>query len=167
MKSDRVFSQIGLLVLAFVTTTGFLTYNGVNTYQKFQDQEFLIQGYTVWMIFLISSLVMSILGSLILNNYFQERQLHQISSLIMCAVTCAVVIPFIRNTNPTTLEAISLGLIWSVCFILFEIIQYVVLQDAGINKLIQDYNIMDGKLLGLLSLVQLVLPPVIASMSIQ
>jgi hypothetical protein len=75
-----------------------------------------------------------------------EKTGHQISSILLSLIICFyVIILNSRVTLKNSTEAFTVGFVWLILTIAFELLVGFV-AGAPFNKQIQDYNILDGNL---------------------
>jgi hypothetical protein len=98
------------------------------------------------------------LRELIIAKYFNELHSHQVSTLtllLFCTFYIGLVFPRLHVKKAT--EALTVGLVWTVCTILFEF-GLGILTHHSLKSLIQEYNISEGKIWPVFLVSLLLLP---------
>lgn len=112
----------------------------------------------VWLIFGVVAFASGGLRQAVLVPRLGEQTAHQIGSVIVAGIISVIVIWFVRRLGPTASEALTIGILWVAMTIAFEIGFFRFGMGEPWGRLVQDYNIVRGRLWLLVLIVQLVTP---------
>src|SRR5688572_10253473 len=117
-----------------------------------------IKDLLLWLPMILIAFANATLRQLILNKYFSDLRAHQLSTvtlIILCSIYIGFVFPFLSIQSNK--QALLIGFIWVVLTVLFEF-SLGRLVNRSWNSLLQDYNIIGGRI-WLIFLVSLFLLP--------
>ena len=123
-----------------------------------------VQAVGVWFVFIILAMVNGVVRGLwyepIVGN---ELLAHQISSVTGISLFLAAMYVFFRKTSAayTETDLLAFGALWSAFTIIFEFGLQHYLSGVSWSTLLQDYNILAGRLWGLVLLTIFVGPFII------
>ena len=71
MKSERMMSQLVIFIATAFGTVSYFLYNKI-TYENFSSQEFMNQGFGLFLVFMVAHMFLTLGSSLILQNYAEK-----------------------------------------------------------------------------------------------
>jgi hypothetical protein len=95
----------------------------------------------------------------IFTRYFRELTCHQLSTLTLMILMSAytwLIFPFLKIDQPA--NAWLNGFIWLLLTLLFEFLAGHFIFKNSWEKLLQDYNLLKGRVWGLFTFFMLILP---------
>ena len=124
------------------------------------DASLLLSALLTWMGLLVIAIVNGELRNRILRTRFDELRAHQASSLILSSaiLLVSIVFSFVQGSNVSLLDTIYVGFIWTSMTICFEFVFGHHVMKHPWSYLVQDYNILKGRLWVLVLLCSLVGP---------
>lgn len=128
-----------------------------------ETQNLFIYALVVWIVFVL----LAILNGEIRNHFYLQRlgelRAHQLGSVIFIAVIFAVTYAFLSllSISYSPQDLLVVGLMWLFMTVMFEFIfgHYVI--GYPWQKLLADYNILEGRI-WLLVLVSVTIAPLLA-----
>jgi hypothetical protein len=174
LRSEKTFDLLILFLMSIATSGAFWKF-GEMTPSGFFEQDIATQSLFIGIGFVVVSSFVSLIQEIIPEHILPELRCHQISSVIMTLMTLSVAYAFVQRNRPNTYHALAIGAFWSVLYLIYELISFAMVrvdvvplgfrqgitQTAG--KMVSEYNVGEGRLLGLVTLAQMIAPVVIAN----
>lgn len=161
-RAEKNLNLLALFVSLLVLTFAYFTYNGVRSFTGFFGQDLAWQALGFWLLFVTLSVAFTIFSRLFLQDYMTEIHLHQFEVVFQVILFSLSVIPLIQRNHVSNYDALLVGAFWTIATFLYEMIRYVWIDELGFNKLLSDYNLMEGRILTLLPLTQMGVAPLIS-----
>ncbi len=117
-----------------------------------------IKSALVWLLFGTIVIGTGALRQAILVPRLGEQLAHQVGTGLVAALVAVIAVIFTRALRPTPTEALTIGLLWVAMTVAFEVGFFHFGAGVAWSKLLDDYNILRGRLWLLVLLVQLVTP---------
>jgi hypothetical protein len=124
------------------------------------DTPLLLSALLTWMTLLVAAILNGELRNRFLSTRFDELRAHQASSLILSSVILLVSITFSLGYESTVsyLDLVYVGLLWTFMTICFEFLFGHYVMKHPWSHLVQDYNLLHGRLWVLVLISSLVGP---------
>ena len=127
--------------------------------QESQGAATLIRYLLAWVAMLVIAVANGALRQATFAKVMPELRAHQLSTLIGSVLIGLFIWFFIRTWPPSSSrEALLIGLFWLVLTIAFEFFMEVVLAHRSLAQVLQDYNLLTGRV-WVLFLIWLALAP--------
>jgi hypothetical protein len=135
----------------------------LSVFRKKGGEMHLYRVFTVWLIIIIAEMIHGILRGLFLVPVFGDFTSRQIGVFTGSLIILAVAYMTIRWIGAKEKkELLAAGLIWMALTISFEISFGRFVMNSGWDRILSDFNILNGGLLSL-GMIVLMLSPLIAA----
>ena len=120
----------------------------------------LIYGLGVWVLFVVLAIINAGIREGVYKPILGDLRAHQISSFIFISIIFFVTFIFLKvvDVQSSTTEYWYLGFMWLFLTIVFEFIFGHFVMGNSWNKLFADYNILAGRLWGLVLIPTAIAP---------
>jgi len=117
------------------------------------------KALVIWLGFAVVAVALGAVRDKMLRPRIGDFRAHQLETLIVCAVFFAIIVWFVRWSQPTQAQALAIGVVWVVLTLLFE---FGLGRALGrpMETLLADYNILRGRLWPLVLVTELVGPSI-------
>ena len=121
-----------------------------------------LYGLGVWILFMLLAIINAGIREKLYKPKVGELRAHQISSIIFIILIFVVSYAFLKRVDATSMQSLLLGIIWFLLTIGFEFLfgHYIIKHPW--SKLLADYNILKGRLWGLVLICILIAPWVLS-----
>ena len=121
-----------------------------------------IYGLGVWILFMLLAIINAGIREKLYKPKVGELRAHQISSIIFIILIFVVSYAFLKRVDATSMQSLLLGIIWFLLTIGFEFLFGHYIMKHPWSKLLADYNILKGKMWGLVLICILIAPWVLS-----
>ena len=112
-----------------------------------------------WPVLLAIAIVNGVLREFTYSNWVAEIAAHQVSTLLAAAIFGAAVVLLARHVTPrSSKQAIHIGVIWLVLTLCFEFLFGHYVAGHSWARLVQDYDLLSGRVWPLLLVWTAILP---------
>lgn len=124
------------------------------------NQKLIIITVGTWFLFMVLAIINAILRNGVYKPIIGDLRAHQLSTIIFIAIILIVTYLVLRfsNLKLSTKEAFIIGIIWFVFTVCFEFLAGHYVFGNSWEHLIQDYNILEGRIWSLVLLTILFAP---------
>ena len=124
------------------------------------DRKFLIVLIGTWLFFIILAIINALIRNIGYKPIIGDLRAHQLSTIIFMVIILVVTYLVLRfsNIQLTDKDALIMGLIWVILTIVFEFVAGHYIFGNSWEKLIEDYNILKGRIWSLVLLTTLISP---------
>ena len=124
------------------------------------DAPLLLSALLAWMALLVIAILNGELRNRVLSDHYGELRAHQASSLILSSIILLVsyVFSLVHESSASLLDVVYVGLLWTCMPICFEFPFGHYVMKHSWSHLLQDYNLLQGRLWVLVLLSSLVGP---------
>lgn len=122
----------------------------------------LFRGFTVWLFIIFAEFLHGILRVILLEPIFGDfraRQIAVFSGMVIILIISLLFIRWIQAKD--TFQLLIIGLLWFILTISFEILLGRIAMNLTWERILSDYNILNGGLLAV-GLIFLIFAPLIA-----
>jgi NhaP-type Na+/H+ and K+/H+ antiporter len=124
------------------------------------ETKFLIITFGTWFLFMILAIINAIVREGIFTSFLNELRAHQLSTLTLMILffTGTYLILRYSEIQISDQQAFIMGCIWVIMTIIFEFVAGHYLFGNSWDKLLADYNILNGRIWILIPITALVSP---------
>jgi hypothetical protein len=128
------------------------------------DQKLIIITVGTWFLFMVLAIINAILRNEVYKPIIGDLRAHQLSTIIFMALILIVTYLVLRffNLKLSIQQSILIGIIWLVLTVCFEFLAGHYVFGNSWEHLIQDYNILEGRIWSLV-LLTIVFAPFISN----
>lgn len=119
----------------------------VQTQQRSRTTTLVLVSLAFWLIFAAIATAAGITRELWLVPQLGELRAHQVGTLFVCAAFLAVIALFVKRMQPSSEEALVIGVGWLLAAVAFEFGFGHFVDDLSWSRLLSDYDISRGRLL--------------------
>ena len=122
--------------------------------------KFVIITIGAWLLFMVLAIVNAGIRNEVYKPVVGDLAAHQISSVIFIAIILIVTYAILRfsNLGLSDFEAFFMGTVWLILTIVFEFIAGHYVFGNPWEKLLADYNLLEGRIWSLVLLTILIAP---------
>lgn len=118
-----------------------------------------LKQFLLWLPMIVIAIANAGLREMVWDNYFDELTAHQISTatlILFCTVYIGLIFPFIgvRSFN----HVLLIGFLWVLLTVGFEFVFGFLVMSNSLKELINDYNLLQGRLWSVFLMGLFILP---------
>jgi len=122
----------------------------------------LVYGYFAWVAFMVTGILNGIFRVSVLEGSLREYVAHLASTLILCAALLVEISVFLDIVGDyDTAWLIGLGVMWTLLTVAFEFGFGHFIARQSWSALLQNYDVLHGRIWPLVPLVLLLAPPLL------
>jgi len=127
-----------------------------------------LYGLGAWVILLILAIINAVIRETVYAPKIGELPAHQISSIVFICVIFLFTYIFLKivNIEATGTQYLMLGIMWLILTVAFEFLFGHYIVGHSWSKLLTDYNILEGRLWGIVLLTLTIAPWLINKLNI-